>query len=436
MEFSSEPYTQSSADRITKAADAYAALIASPEAASVDIIVFPESTFNSRHQAFYIPDPEENISPCHSSDERLDPALQKISCSASETKKYVVINVTEKKNLTSEDDGEEQEVNYNANVVFDRNGVIISRYRKFNLFGESGISVTKTPDISYFTTDFNVTFGHFICFDLLFKAPAMELMKDQLHIHDIVYPTMWFSELPFLSAVQAQHMWATKHKLNFLGAGASNPDVGSTGSGIYSRDGPIKAVMAGTPLRQILVAEVPKKQYWEDPEIAHLFQPGESFTPKVDEVFMKRDHLNVYSSKLINFADGASTVHENLCYKDGLCCDFEIKVNKWAASTVNNYKYFITVFDGVRSYDGVATGGTVACAIMSSVNETIEGAGVQFASGAATVQDVIFDSIRISGKFRSTPDILMLPNTVDHRLMPLPHDLYAYEEGQDVVDGE
>lgn len=405
----------------------------------MDILVFPEMTFNTRHQAFYIPDPEERVSPCLSTDERLDAALQKISCSAAETKKYVVINVVEKRNVTGEEDGEEEEkeVNYNSNVVFDRSGVIISRYRKYNLFGEAGISVTPRPDVSHFTTDFNVTFGHFICFDLMFREPALDLLKAPLDIHDIVFPTMWFSELPFLSAVQAQSMWATKHGLNFLGAGASNPDVGSTGSGIYSRDGPITAVMTGAAMRRLLVAEVPKKQYWADPEVATLFNKREVLSPKVADVFMKRDHLNVYSSRLVNFEVGASTVTEYLCYKDGLCCDFAIKVNKraTATTTANTYKYFLTVFDGVRSFDGVATGGMVVCALMSSINSTIEGAGVRFAAGVATELDVTFESIKINGKFRSTEDVMMLPNTVDHELMPLDSHLFSYAEGQEVVEG-
>lgn len=49
-----------------------------------------------------------------------------------------------------------------------------------------------------FDTDFNVTFGHFICFDLLFKTPATDLVLDH-GIENIIFPTMWYSELPFLT---------------------------------------------------------------------------------------------------------------------------------------------------------------------------------------------------------------------------------------------
>lgn len=44
---------------------------------------------------------------------------------------------------------------------------------------------------------------------------------------------MWFSELPFLTALQVQQMFAEATNVNFLGAGASNPQRGSGGTGIY-----------------------------------------------------------------------------------------------------------------------------------------------------------------------------------------------------------
>lgn len=75
--------------------------------------------------------------------------------------------------------------------------VFISRYRKYHLFNENGVQITKKPDVITFRTDFNVTFGVFICFDLMFDEPALNLVEQG--IEHIVYPTMWFSELPYLT---------------------------------------------------------------------------------------------------------------------------------------------------------------------------------------------------------------------------------------------
>lgn len=74
----------------------------------------------------------------------------------------------------------------------------MNRYRKTNLFGEPEFNVTKVPEIVTFDTDFGVKFGTFICFDILFDTPALQLTR--IHqITDIVYPTAWFSEIPFLT---------------------------------------------------------------------------------------------------------------------------------------------------------------------------------------------------------------------------------------------
>lgn len=53
------------------------------------------------------------------------------------------------------------------------------------------------PDLITFKTNFNVTFGVCICFDLMFAEPAVNLINQG--VKHFVYPTMWFSELPYLS---------------------------------------------------------------------------------------------------------------------------------------------------------------------------------------------------------------------------------------------
>lgn len=56
---------------------------------------------------------------------------------------------------------------------------------------------TVKPDIVAFKTDFNVTFGIFVCFDMMFAQPAMSLINHG--IKHFVYPTMWSSEIPYLT---------------------------------------------------------------------------------------------------------------------------------------------------------------------------------------------------------------------------------------------
>jgi len=72
------------------------------------------------------------------------------------------------------------------------------------LFGETGFSTTPEAEISILDTDFGVQFGIFTCFDIMFEKPAVQLVKEW-GVKDIVFPTAWFSELPFLAGKLA---WA------------------------------------------------------------------------------------------------------------------------------------------------------------------------------------------------------------------------------------
>lgn len=167
-------------------------------------MVFPEMTLNTVLTTTFVPDPKLKIVPCDNAD--YEEFLSSMSCTARDSRKYLVINVIEKAtctNATQESIGDPRPCSsnglnsYNTNVVFDRNGAVISRYRKWNLFGELGRNTTYKPEYGVFDTDFGVRFGHFICFDILFYTPAQEIVSSG--VTDFVFPTMWFSELPFLT---------------------------------------------------------------------------------------------------------------------------------------------------------------------------------------------------------------------------------------------
>ena len=54
---------------------------------------------------------------------------------------------------------------------------------------------TVKPDLITFRTDFNVTFGLGVCFDLIFDEPLIALIKQG--VRNFVFPTMWNAELPY-----------------------------------------------------------------------------------------------------------------------------------------------------------------------------------------------------------------------------------------------
>lgn len=65
-----------------------------------------------------------------------------------------------------------------------------------NLYYEPGFTPGSEPVT--FKTDFGVTFGMFICFDILFKNSSVDVLKNP-NVTDIIYSTAWFSETPYLS---------------------------------------------------------------------------------------------------------------------------------------------------------------------------------------------------------------------------------------------
>ena len=216
-----------------------------------DIVVFPELTLNTLMDPVPVPNPEDNIISCIPDSPEL---LSQLSCLAIETGKYIVINLSESFECDSLPDNDSRPCDptavhrYNTNVVFDRNGTLIARYRKTHLFREPGTSVTYEPEIVTFDTDFGVRFGVVTCFDLLFAEPTLELVK--LGVKDFVFPAYWVSEPPFLTSVQIFESWAYGNDVNLIASGTNYAPAGSTGTGVFNgRNGAVFSFFTGKETR-------------------------------------------------------------------------------------------------------------------------------------------------------------------------------------------
>lgn len=171
----------------------------------VDILIFPEYTLNNIAFPIEVPNPNDKVNPCENQ-ENFDNLLIDLSCLARDKEIYLCINLSEKEECNEELQLSRNDSRpcsslgysrYNSNVIFDRFGNVIGRYRKFNLFRESGVNTTSNAEFSIFDTDFGVTFANIICFDILFYEPAMQLV--QQGIKNFIFPALWTSELPFLT---------------------------------------------------------------------------------------------------------------------------------------------------------------------------------------------------------------------------------------------
>uniref|UniRef100_A0A182PRL4 CN hydrolase domain-containing protein n=1 Tax=Anopheles epiroticus TaxID=199890 RepID=A0A182PRL4_9DIPT len=418
VEFSStrlegEPIETSTANRLAQ----YLSIINSPEADVTDVLAFPEGTLNRVATASFVPNPQDNIVPCNNLE--YEPVVRDISCAARNRKKYVLINLTEKARCPEKFDerpcSADGLYHFNTNVAFDREGVVVSRYRKYNLFGEAGINTTVYPEIVSFDTDFGVRFGHFICFDLMFNEPALELVR--LNVTDFIFPTMWFSELPFLTASQIQQGWAFSNNVNLLAAGASFPGVGSTGTGIYSgRRGAITTVMNHEPQTKLYVAQVPKMT---SPNAAINKIPQPKGTPaQMAKLYLKRDQIDKYATKDLPMTSN-TLLEETVCYESH-CCNFTLNYNvRPNLENTKYYRYKLAAYDAGRTFDGFADGQITTCAIFACSSTNYNDCSRRFEATEAYEEAVTFNSITIQAKFAANDETFVLPNNVDTSIVPI-----------------
>lgn len=363
-------------------------------ASSADIIVFPELGLNYEDITVYVEIPI-GIAPVDNSS--LHPVLRTLSKAAKDNEVYVSFTIHEKAKSSS---GEV--LRYNTNVVFDRKGVIVARYRKYNLFNEHYLNIPEVPEVVFFDSDFGVRFGMFICFDVFFKEPALTLVNEK-NITDIIFPSWWFSELPSLLSVQMQFAWSYMTDTNLLAAGINSIERSSTGSGIYAgKKGPLVYVFSESDETKILTAKLHKKGkddgiHWNKWEL-------HKDTFRDSDLQLWNEDLSLYETHLltpvrsntsdIDFKDNlilTEILNKTMC-QGTLCCEFEVNMtftyrpeaylNMSDESYIRNdsfyhYHYRLAVHDGIRGFYGAKYAGIQVCSIMPCLNYSLSSCGMK-----------------------------------------------------------
>ncbi|EDV92304.1 vanin-like protein 3 [Drosophila grimshawi] len=401
---------------------AYLELIASANG-TADILVFPEGTLNSQLQLTVVPAPSKR-SLCHVVVAPADGVarfLRQLACAAVEAHSYLLLNVNERERcdpLTDKDCPARGYNVYNTNVVLDRSGAVVSRYRKWNLYLEPHLNRTRQPEYAVFETDFNVTFGHFICFDMLFYTPAQELVE-RYNLRNLIVSKMFKSELPFLTASQLQQGWAWANGVNLLAAGASLPHGGISGSGIYAGEhGALKRLMVGSNAtvgeRQLLLARVPHSPLVESSDVQ---LDEERVGPAQRSLAMlQQPLLDKFNSWRVPSSLAGSLQQKHICQAD-LCCHFE-----WQLATsprterLPEYVYRLGVFVGQRRYEEAQYSVVRLCGLFACRNDSISSCGQLTETPTAAVQ---FNILRINGNFVHRPRRLLMPSTLSASLYAL-----------------
>ena len=153
----------------------------------------------------------------------------RLSCSAKTHNLYIVANYGDIVECDIRNDSNcptDGHYMFNTDVAFGSDGSVVAKYHKMQLFHELYYNVPPKPDFIYFDTSFG-RFGLFICFDILFNSPGIELVN-KYGVQTMVYPTYWFDEMPFRTAQQTQQSWATTNRVNLLAANIQYPPTGQS----------------------------------------------------------------------------------------------------------------------------------------------------------------------------------------------------------------
>nr|XP_033493852.1 biotinidase-like [Epinephelus lanceolatus] len=238
------------------------------------ILVFPEDGihgFNYSRSSISgyletIPDPQqESWNPCTEPGRYNNTeVLQRLSCMARRYNLYVVANMPDLQpcplktdpSSSCPPDGRWQ---FNTNVVFSSDGLLVARYHKYNVFAkyEKAFNKPPQPEIIMFETPFAGRFGLMICFDMLFHDPTIILVEKG--VRQLIFPTAWTNALPLLGSVQHQRAFSLGANVTLLAANLRNSRRNMRGSGIYT---PFSATYhypkKGEPEEgRLLVARVP-----------------------------------------------------------------------------------------------------------------------------------------------------------------------------------
>ncbi|XP_019118201.2 biotinidase [Larimichthys crocea] len=209
------------------------------------ILVFPEDgiqgfNFSRSSISGYletIPDPQqESWNPCTEPGKYNNTeVLQRLSCMARRYNLYLVANMPDlqpcplKTDPSCPSDGRWQ---FNTNVVFSSDGLLVARYHKYNLYFEMAFDTPPQPEIITFDTPFAGRFGLLTCFDILFHEPTVTLVKKG--VRQLIFPTAWMNQLPLLDTIQFQRAFSLGANVTLLAANIRNNQLIMTGSGIYT----------------------------------------------------------------------------------------------------------------------------------------------------------------------------------------------------------
>ncbi|CAL4109699.1 unnamed protein product, partial [Meganyctiphanes norvegica] len=382
--------------RLRTNAEIFAEYAAQAKMQNVDILVFPEygltgtsvpiSTEHLLPFSLIVPDPKQAGVPCDYPPGQLySQALSMLSCTAADLSLYLVVDVTEQVDCSSAGcpDGY---YFYNTQVVFDRQGAVVARYRKQHLFYEPGYTPgNEDPETAIFTTDFGVTFTLQICFDVMFDSPGVLNVVNH-GIKDVVMSTAWVDELPHLTAPQHFSGWSVGLGVNFLVSGLHQPSHGELGSGIFfgvTGDDPLY-VWNATGGNELLVHRVTTYtseasdlmediQANESSTINRRYKPSNYLENEVealipDDQYISHEDLSNYTNVVLKTSERDIILIQTACHNELICCTVTYA---WPNDDTEEGNYLLLAFSGEITKKNKYTMYTETCSVVYCLSPDI-----------------------------------------------------------------
>ncbi|XP_026748651.2 vanin-like protein 1 [Galleria mellonella] len=283
---------------------------------NVDILVFP-------------PPDESSFETMTSVSDDYDEVVKTLSEATKQARLYVVAHLYETVRCQNVN------VTIRSNLVFDREGSIISEYRK-PVNNITNCTSVET-DFGVFKTDFNVTFGLLMEEDLVLRSP--EAFKG---LKNFVMTGTWTTEIPYLSASKFSSSWAFVNKANLVSPDGISDDTHMLMSGglkftdLYKRVG------------EDMAFKVP---------VVHL---------RKQRIFLGKD-LPHYVTKPMNLEASRDGYEETVCH-DSFCCEFYIKT-RFVGSKSIDADYVLAAFRGTRYFGHGQHIGIESCAVFTNSSQ-------------------------------------------------------------------
>lgn len=361
---------------------------------------------------------------------------------------------------------------YNTEVVFDRAGAVVAKYRKKSLYLEPGFTPGSQDDKeAIFTTDFGVTFTLQVCFDVLYPGPGTSNVVER-GVKDAIMSSYWVDELPFLTAPQVWQSWSEGLAVNLMVANVHNPEEAALGSGIfrgltsqdslytYDPNSGSKLLVGEVVSRRTAPLRTPTGHHDDDdatttegtrgeggdviliqsqavPEredVGMGIYPEATWIPtengdgeaeekngqpetegremRNERVFLHED-LERYSSYVLERGDGV--MERSLCHNDSLCCSVTYS---FPADLTDNSSFLLLAYSGVSEKGGGAYKlFTQVCAVVYCLNENVTSCARVEENGPS--QKTSFRAHNVTGDF-DTSYIYPSVFTQDFKLVDAP----------------